>query len=371
MKVRHFIIIAVFLGVLALIYYPILGKKPEVSSAESKAVELYLPIYVAKNTERNQKIVSYGQVLPHHQLDIVMEVQGVIERDNPQLKVGRRFQKNETLIRLDRTDALYNLLSRRSAFINLVSNLLPDIALDHPNQREKWANYLNQINPIKALSPLPETHSQQEKLLIAARNIPTEYYALKALESQLEKYYYLAPFNGTVVESFVEPGSIVTPGMRIATITKTGEYEVKAPLNITYLEPIQQAKEITFYTPQNIELGKGRLLRLSEVINPQTQSIDAFFSIKPSSDLRIIQGMFVNLELETPLVESSVTLPDNAVLNSQVQLLKDSIVTSQTVTLVGSKPDSVFVTGIPDGAHVILEPLSSPDSNLKYIGIIK
>lgn len=371
MKIRHFFIIASFLAVLGLIYYPILNKDKVEEENKAEKTENYIPIFKAVNKERKQHIVSYGQVTPNNQIDVTMEVQGVIERENRSFKPGATFKKNEILIKIERTEALYNLLSRRSSFANLISALIPDIALDIPEEKEKWNHYLSEFNPVKELAPLPELTSRKEKLMINARNIPSEYFSIKALENQIEKYYYLAPFNGTVISNFVEPGSMITPGMRIATIAKTDDYEITAPINMSDIELFKGSEEVYFTNHQGDTVGKGSLTRVAKVINQQTQSIDAFFSIKPVKNAKIYQGMFLNLSLSTPLFEASVALPENAVLNNQVQLLKNNYIQRKKVAIVGSKPDSIFVTGLNDSVNVVLEPYSTPEDSTYFIGIYK
>lgn len=369
MKSRHFVIVGVFLLVLVLIYYPILKSESTEEEQEKEEAVSYVAIKEVKNRAHSQKLASYGQILPNQQIDIVMEVQGEIDRENPPLKAGQFFSKNQVLIKVERTEALYNLLSRRSSFINLISGFLPDISLDHKSEQNKWRDYLNQLDPTNELPPLPQVSSQQEKLLINAKNIPTEYYAIKGLERQTEKYYYIAPFDGVIVESFVEPGSMVTPGARLATIAKTNNYEVKAPINLNLIEAFEKSDTIFFTSPQKEKIGYGKLTRLSKVINMQTQSVDGYFNIQPVEGKRVFQGMFVNLNLEVPVFDTTVVLPDNAVVNNQVQLLKDSTIHVKNIEVIGSKRDSLFVKGINDGDKVVLKQLSSPSEESRFIGI--
>lgn len=371
MKLRHFIIIALVIAVLGLMYYPVLKEKPTPESENPKQTFYYLPILVAKNKEVVQQAVAYGQITPNNQIDIVMQVQGVVERDNPSLKEGQTFQKNQLLIKLERTDALYNLLARRSSFSNLIAGVLPDISLDFPDQKAKWENYLDQLDPLISLAEFPESASRKERLLISARNIASEYYSIKASERQLENYYYLAPFDGTVVSGTVEPGQLISPGVRVATIAKINDYEVKAPINLKDLHLFSQNQEVTFTNPQGDTVGVGKMLRKAKTINQQTQSLDIFFNIRPTTQEQLYQGMFLNLNVTTPLFDNCVVLPDNAVINNVAQVLKDSVVFERKVQIVGTKRDSVYVIGITDEEEVVLTPYATPEDNTKFVGILK
>lgn len=371
MKKRQIVILICLLVVLGLIYIPILFSPKEVENKTSKTKSNYIPVFIANNTVHNQTISAYGQIVGNAQLNVSMQVQGEIDRDNRTLKPGTHFKKNEILIKVDRVEALYNLLSRRSAFINLISGILPDIYLDFPDEKEKWDNYLSKISATSSLPELPKFNSQKEKLLVNGRNIPSEYYAIKSAETQIEKFFYVAPFNGVIIESMIEPGSMVSPGAQLMTIAKTGDYEVKAPIDIKDLELFKRTESIYFVDSRNDTVGKGELNRVGKTINQQTQSVDAYFSIEPKTGEEIIIGSFVNLTVQTPLFEKSVLVPENAVYDGTVQILRDSILHERAIQTIGTKPDSIFIKGIEDNTQLVLEPYKNPNDSTKFIGIRK
>lgn len=367
MKTRQIIILILFLGLLALIYFPILNKK-EVSEDDTKKLEQnYIPIYEAQNRPQVEQLESYGKILGISQFDVTMKVQGEIDRDNRLLKAGMTFKKNEILVKIDRTEALYNLLSRRSQFINLVAGVIPDISIDLPAEEKKWKNYLSKVSPTASLPELPIIRNEREKLLINGKNITAEYYGIKSAESQIEEYFYVAPFNGVIVESFVEPGSMISPGAKLFTIVKNDNYEVKAPINIEDIESYKSAQKVYYTSASGDTLGKGKLLRTSPSINTQTQSVDAYFSLQASD--QPIMGSFVNVNIISKVKDKSVVLPEIASQNGFVQVLKDSMVLRKKVNILGTKTDSIFVEGISNGEMVILMPVENPSDSAKYVGI--
>lgn len=371
MKVRHIIIIVIVLGLMWLMYSPIFSKQEEVDTGKPAVSYAYLPIINVHNENVAQQKTAYGQIMSNNQLNIVMQAQGVVERENRSLKEGDTFKKNDVLIKLERTDALYNLLSRRSSLSNLVAGVLPDISLDFPQEKTKWENYLNQLDPVKPLADLPEIKSQKESLFVRAKNIISEFYAIKAQEKQLENYYYLAPFDGTVVSGGVVPGQLVTPGVSLATIAKINDYEVKAPINLNDISSFQYERTINYTNAQGDTVGEGKLLRKAKAINQQTQSLDMFFSISPKDHSSLYQGMFLNLNVSEKLLDSCMVLPDQAVINGSVQLIRDSLIHETAVNIIGTKRDSVYVKGLVEGEQVVLTPYASPEDSTKFIGISK
>jgi membrane fusion protein (multidrug efflux system) len=371
MKKRQIVILISILVVLGLIYIPILFNNQKEESKKPEEKSNYVPVFLAQNKVHNQTISSYGQIVGNAQLNVSMQVQGEIDRENRTLKPGTHFKKNEILIRVDRVEALYNLLSRRSAFINLISGILPDIYMDFPDEKAKWDNYLSKISATAALPALPAFNSQKEKLLVNGRNIPSEYYSIKSAETQIEKYFYVAPFEGVIIESMIEPGSMISPGAQLLTISKTGDYEVKAPIDIRNLELFKKTEEIYFVDAKKDTVGNGKLSRVGKTINQQTQSVDAYFSIKPQNNQEIIIGGFVNLNIEIPLFEESVLVPENAVYDNTVQILKDSLIFERSIKTIGTKPDSIFIKGVENNTQLVLEPLKSTSDTTKFIGITK
>lgn len=371
MKTRHFIILGVFVILLGLIYIPIINKDKRDDPEEKPASLNYIAVKEIQNKSYRNTITAYGQIQPNQQMDVTMQVQGFLEREQRSLRPGMTFKKGDVLFKVERVDALYSIISRRSAFTNLITTILADIKIDYPQSLSKWEQFLTAVDPIKALPPLPEVTNKQEKLFINSRNIPSEYYAIKAAETQLDHYFYLAPFDGTVIASFAEPGSMVSPAMRLATIARTTGYEVKAPVPLRQLDLFLNAKSIGFHNPEGVLIGTGKSLRFSEALNQQTQSVDTYFSFVPLAGSKILQGMFVNLESDISFTEESAILPENAVRNNKVQTLQDSIIGEQTVEIISRKIDSVYVRGLPNGTRLILEPLTQLNGELRYVGIEK
>lgn len=367
MKVRQIIILLVFLGILALIYFPIVRNKETEDGKSKEKEQNYLPIYEVVNKKQIQQLDSYGQIQGSAQFDVTMKVQGEIDRDNRLLKPGMTFKKNEILVKVDRTEALYNLLSRRSQFINLLTGVLPDISIDLPEEEQKWKDYLSLVTPTASLPPLPKINSEREKLLINGRNITAEYYGIKSAETQIEEYFYVAPFNGVIVESFVEPGSMISPGTRLFTIAENDEFEVKAPISIDQISDYKNAGRVSFTSSTGDTIGHGELLRTSPKINTQTQSVDAYFSLKDSR--KPVIGSFVNVSIRSTIHDSTVVLPEIAAQNNTVQLLKDSIISKHKIEVLGTKQDSVFVKGIQNGEFVVLQPVDDVSDSIKYVGI--
>lgn len=371
MKRSQVILLIIFLVITGAIYLRLAGNKKDVNK-EMKPEEktVYIPITEVQNKMRTVTMESYGQVNPNSEINISFEVQGKLLRGDVLMKPGVKFRKGQLLYYLNKSDAEYTFKARKSAFTTLIVASLPDIELDFPSERNKWVKFLNGINPeAKTLPELPATNSEKESLFIVGRNIVTEYYTLKSMEEQLKKYAFYAPFSGTVVTVNAEPGAIASPGMMIARIAKTGDYEVKIPIAMDQLEKYKNQKSATFKNSNGEVVGTGKILRISDVVNQQTQSADVFYSIQANAGEQVYNGQFLTITIPVEETKDLMAIPRAAVKKDAVMILVGEKLVKKSIRQEGTKGDSLFVSGLTNGDKLVLEELEKIDPKKKYIGI--
>lgn len=370
MKRNQIIILAIALILVTLIYLRLRLNKPDsVGDSKSENTELYVPVRIVKNQLKNQQIVSYGQISPLIEIDIAFEIQGKLKQGALNLKPGVRFSSGQLLYSVDVEETKQTLSARRTSFANLIIGSLAELEMDYPQVANKWIDYLNKIQPTATLPELPTMSTGKERMFMTSRNIISEYFNIKSLEERFKKYSYVAPWSGTVVEIISEPGSIINPGVKIARIAKVGDFEVKVPISLSQLDLFKAKGVATFTDSKRQKVGKGKIVRISDVINQKTQSVDVYYSINPTSDTRIYNGMFVNAEINQMATIESMAIPRMAVKDSKVMVLEDDQLKSRLVEVVNTKPDTVFVRGLKNGETVLLEQVQSAEKVTKYKGI--
>ena len=346
------------------------NQKAEVEKSKDKVSEIFVPIRKVKNSIQSVSLTSYGQVASNIELAVAFEVQGKLEKGAMTLKPGSSFRKGQRLYQVNNVEAKYTLAARKSTLSNLLLSAMPDIELDFPSERDKWAAFLNDFDPNEVLPKLPVINSSKEKMFIMSRNILTEYYNLLSLESRMSKYSWIAPFSGTVISTFAEPGAIVNPGTQVAKIIKTGAFEVKVPISTSDIEQFKVKGNGIFLNSEGEQIGTGKILRVSNVINQQTQSNDVYYSIIPNRGMNVYSGMFVNVSINQYSEKSTMTLPRAAVKNNQVYILKGEKIIMKDVLIAGTKQDSVFVTGLNMDQQVVLEQVEL-EEGISYKGVIR
>lgn len=370
MKQSQIILFGVFLVISGAIYFGLMRNQKE-TEKELKPEEkiAYVAVSPVKNKTRTSKMTSYGQVTPNIELMVSFEVQGKLEKGNRTMKPGVNFSKGQLLYTLDRDEPILALNAQKSSFSNLLLNAIPDIELDFPSERDKWIAFYNSIGPEEILPDFPVFKSVKEQMFISSRNIVSQYYTLKSQEVRLSKYRFIAPFSGTVIAVYSEPGSIINPGVQVAKLAQTGNFELKVPISLDNLDLYKEKSQAIFTDASGREIATGKIARVSNVINQQTQSADVYYSISPVKGARIYNGMFLNATIERQVTTNVMTLPTTAVKDGYVQeLLKGKLIT-QPVTVLESISDSVFVSGLTKGQLIVLDHMETIEEEMVYKGV--
>ena len=372
MKKSQIVLALIFLILTGTIYLALINNKKDYSKTiKNEQSILYVPVRKVKNELKEMKLISYGQITANTEIIVSFEVQGKLEKGYSTMKPGTKFKKGQVLFKVNSKEAFYSLSARKSSLSNLILNSLPDIELDYPSERSKWIKFIDGLVPSKMMPELPKFKNNKERLFMTSRNIISEYYNLKSQEARMEKYLFIAPFSGTITDLYAEPGAIANPGAQIAKIAKTGDFEVKVPISINDLETFKNIKNAEFQNPSGRTIAKGQIIRVSNVINQLTQSTDVYYSIRAINSEELYNGMFVNVSINKKSTKETMTLPRNAVKNNEVRIIQENVLKPVNVVIVGSKPDSVFVTGLKNDQLVLLEQVEKVNNKIKYKGITR
>lgn len=369
MKRSQIILAIVFLLFTGYIYFSLSSNQKSFDKElKTENTLIYVPVRKVENKLRTLSLISYGQVMPNSEIIVSMEVQGKLLKGDVLMKPGTNFRTGQILYRVDNEEAFHTLSARKSQLAALVLNAMPDIELDFPSEKKKWLLFMSDLNPGRKMPELPGM-SAREGLFMTGRNVITEYHNIRSMEARLEKYFFAAPFNGTVITTFAEPGAIANPGAQLAKIARTGDFEVKVPISIEDLEIYRAKSTAEFTNSKGERLASGKIIRISNVINQMTQSADVYYSLSADKDALVYNGMHLNVKLNQESEKRTVTLPTAAVKNGKVYVLKEGQLRTRYVNIVSRIPDSLFVTGLNNGEMVVLEQVSKIEPKYRYKGI--
>lgn len=379
MKLRHVLIISAFILINILIGFTLIKGKSMFSNKkenEKEKVPIVIPTLVAtqvKNVNETFNITAFGEVTAYNSIDVSAEVQGKLLKGKVELKPGVKFRKGDLLFKIKDTEAIYNIRSRKSGFINMIASILPDVKSDFPTEFDKWNNYTNSIKLNKTLPILPSWSSNKEKVFLSSRKILSEYFSIKSAEEQLTKFYVYAPFSGTIKNVFINEYSVVNPGVKVMTIVQTSNYELPLAIPLTQVNNIKIGTQAKIYTTSGELKATGKVIRISDVLDKKTQSITAFVKPKILPNKQIIEGEYLKAELNLGVTFNGFRVPYPAISDNNTIYVyqSDSTLKPKSIQILNKNDDGTFVSGLNDGETVIIQEVFNYTDTSKFKVILK
>ena len=369
MQKRHYIAIV---GILLLVAMGFLGMKAlgsmkeEPKTPDKKKVERFVKATAVKYTNIEANTEATGRIASQHFVDLSSEVQGKLLKGNVALKKGQSFKKGQLLVRIFNTEAAYALKARKSRFLNSVANLLPDFKIDYPDSYQNWLNFFGKTDINKAIPNLPEIKSNQEKIYLTGRNILSDYYSIKSEETRMQKYALYAPFSGSFSDVYAEVGAIANPGGKIAKMIRTDKLELETPVEIYDTRFIKKGSKVDVLSSDGKQTYTGRVIRISDFVDPQTQAVSVFITINPNNKNKIYQGEYMRAVFSHIKVSDAMTINRDAVVNhNEVFIIEKGVLKKEKINIIKTNEKTIIFNGLPEGTMLVTEALVNAKENTK------
>ena len=249
-------------------------------------------------------VVADGRVVSTEEVVISSEVRGKILLGDIPFKKGQDFRINDVLIRIFDGNAVNSLRSRKSAFLQKIAGIMPDLKVDFPNSYNRWMNFFQAVELDKSLPDLPSTASEQEKIFVASRNILTEYYSIKSDEITLSKHIIRAPFNGSFKDVLIEVGAIANTGATLARVILTDSFELKATVKVSESKWIEIGDIVDVIDDDGAGGWTGKAVRKSSYVEENTQTLSVFVRLAPSRDKPLYEGQYLRAVFPGKAIEN-------------------------------------------------------------------
>lgn len=297
-----------------------------------------------------------GRVLAVNKIEIFAEVNGVVLSSAKVFREGVRYDRGETLLRLDDTEPRMALLAQRSAFLQVLTSALPDLKIDYPDAYPKWRDYTARFDVAQILPELPEFNSDQEKFFLSNRGILNQFYSIRSSEERLAKYSLQAPFAGEVTMSAINPGALVRPGQKIGELVSSGGFEVESAISRDALAFVAVGDSAQFTTDAGATVT-GTVARILKTIDPSTQTAKVFVRV---DDAALRDGVYLSGTISsTPLPNVMRISRELLVGESVYTVLADSVLTLTAVQIAALSERDALISGVREGTLLLAEPLSN------------
>lgn len=333
---------------------------------EKKEATLYVKAIPVEYSINSSGIEATGRLSSQQSVDLSAEVSGMLLKGNINLKEGKKFKKGDLLVRIFDEEAKNNLKASKSRFLNSIAGILPDMKIDFKESYPKWVKFFDDIEIDKPLPDLPKTDSEKEKVFLASRNILNDYYTIISSQIRLSKYNIYAPFNGTFTNVMMEVGSVVNPGSKIATMIKTDKLELEVPIKIDDIYWVNIGDKVVAKTRDRMHSWTGKVVRKSNYLNPETQSITVYVALEATKDSPMYQGQYLKAEFQEQDLENSMEIPRNAIFNKEwVYTVVDGSLMAEKIEIIKTNETTALFTGLEPGTIVVVEPLVNAQEGAK------
>lgn len=300
-------------------------------------------------------ISANGNLTAKERVELYSEVQGVFKTGSKLFKPGQKFNKGETLIRLDASEYYASVQSAKSNLYNSIAAIMPDLRLDFPNVYPKWQNYLNGFDLNKSTPQLPELSDEKENYFITGRGIVSTYYNVKNLEQRLSKYRISAPFTGILTEALVTEGTLVRSGQKLGEFINPSVYEMEVAVSKSFADVLKEGEKVSLTNLEKTKTYNGTVSRVNGSIDATTQTITVYVEVK-HPDLK--EGMYLEANLNAEKVENAIEIDRNLLLDSEeIYVVRDSLLDVISVKPAHFSDEKVVLKDVPNGTIILRKPV--------------
>ncbi len=297
-------------------------------------------------------VEASGVVEAVERLELYSEVQGLMLSDGGKFKEGRSFRKGEVLVAVRANDIQASLVAKRSSFEKLLTSVMADLRLDYNSDFQMWSDYLKTLDVNKTIKELPAASSEQLKLFLTGRSIYSEYYNIKNSEINLSKYSVRAPYNGILVESNVDPGTVIRPGQKLGVFIRPNNYELEVAVTSEVADKLEKGMKASLSKDKYFDkTWEGEISRVNRTVNSASQLASVF--VKTNSE-ELKDGMFMHTRITSHAIENAIEINRSMLYkDDMVFLVKDSVLMDKEIKIKHMSKNTAVITGINDGDQLL------------------
>lgn len=358
------------LVLLAFVVFKVMtSKKPKESQIKEFLAVKYVNTQIAEYKDYNAQITATGRVVSDKNIDIYSEVNGIMDLKYDRFKVGNSFKKGDIMIKLNDEESRLSYLAQKSEFLSLLTSIISDLKIDYPQAFDKWNKYISDYSIESNLKDLPQVNNDKEKFFLASRKVFQTFYNIKTLETRLDKYIITAPVNGMVVESLVDPGTLVRVNQKLGRFATSGNHEIEFTVSLDYAGLIRVGSGFTANSDDGQYKYSGRITRISQSIDPGTQTIKMYGSI---SGGELFDGMYLKADLNGDILNNVLMIQRKAIINNKyIYYIDNGKLAQKEIELVKSSENIAYIRGVDQGTEIINEPIVDAIIGMKVESINK
>jgi len=318
----------------------------------------YVRVEPVQYTTIRSLVTGKGRLSSVAEIDLVAEASGKIEAGNVSLKKGARFLKGDILFVIYPDEAILSLKARKSQYLNALAGILPDLAVDFPEDELRFTRFFSSISIEDPLPPFPDVKDDKLKIFLASRYVISEYYQIQKDELQLDRRTMVAPFDGTYKEVYMELGAYTNMGGRVARVIRTDELELEVPLERADASWVKIGDPVSIHSDKRSLSWNGRVIRKSQFVDENTQSQEIFVHIQNHTAQPLLAGEYFQASFPVRPIDNVMEIPRNTVFNSnEVFLVQEGRLVKKEINIVKVNQRTLIFNGLREGDSLVVQQL--------------
>ncbi len=327
---------------------------------------------------------AFGTVIPAKQVALRSEIEGRIIRKNEELIPGGIIGKGELVVQIDPLD--YQLLvNEREAG---VAEARYALKLEEGQQiiaKGEWQLLEQDVVATEASKSLA---LREPHLRFAKAKLQAAESRLAAAKLSVKRTMINAPFNGLVLDNFVEQGQLISSQTEIATLAATGQFWVQVTIPVSRLSRIQfpdndgqpgASAKIIYENEDGTRISRpGTLFKLLGELDSQSRMAKILVAINDPLSLKentkgnpagspeygkILLGSYVKVEMNAGTLDNVYVVTRRAVHEGNIIWLlnQENRLITRPVDIVWRRQNEMLIrVDLHDSEKLIISRLQSP-----------
>lgn len=370
---RRIVIISliILIGVLAARY--LIKTKPKVSKRPPERTAALVSVVPLQPVSEVLRMKAMGTVVPSREIVLKTPVGGEIIALHENFTPGGLIAAGESILQIDPRDYELALKQKERA----LSDAEYAYKLEQGRQdvaRREWDLLYGDNSPGETESALALRKPHLEKVRFDIKAARAE---LELARLNLARTRVKAPFNGMILNKYVDRGAFVAPQEKLADLVGTDVYWVQVSLPLSNLHWLEIPKNgeasgspvRIFYRGENVR--QGRVIRLLGDLTREGRmarllvAVPDPFALETGNPERLplIIGEYVRVEIEGETLHDVFRIPRTALHNdAEIWLAtEDGKLAVRPVETVWREEDHVLVRdGVQAGDSLIVSNLAVP-----------
>jgi hypothetical protein len=271
---------------------------------------------------------------------VKFEVDGTLEKGDVPYKVGQTFKFNQLLVKVNMKEIFGKVSDLKVSMEQTLDELLPKLESSFPGEVNKWKEFTEELHPVRRLPAFPLLNSKEEGDLLRSTTFLKEYVKAAKLEEEVEKYFYLAPFDGKIERILKKPGSKISAGQSIAVISRKETYSVSFDASVD--KELKKMGALEYRDKEGNIIGTGKYLR--------TNGSSVVYSFSPKDAQTANEKVFIKISNGVKCFR----IPKGSVKENKVRILSGETVNERQINVLKVSGDSLYVSGLKAGEVLIL-----------------